>query len=75
MSDEVWTLHFSEHTTICEVRHDSDEDAWDVLIRVDGELVMERRYPDESNARERAQISKHDYTRSGWTETDEEDDI
>ena len=68
MSDEVWTLHYSEHTTTCEVRHESAADVWDVLIRADGELVMERRYPDESNARERAQISKYDYTQSGWTE-------
>jgi hypothetical protein len=69
MRDEVWTLSFADHTTTCAVRHDTAEDSWDVLIYVDGELVMERRYADESNARERAQVSKHDYTRSGWTET------
>jgi len=71
MSNEGWTLHFAKHTTTCEVRrNDFADDIWDVLISVDGEVVMERRYADESSARDRAQISEQDYRRSGWTETD-----
>ena len=69
MSNEVWTLHFAEHTTTCEVRRNANN-IWDLLISVDGELVIERGYTDESSARERAQISEEDYKRSGWTETD-----
>jgi len=66
---ELWRLRYEAHTTTCEMHHDSSGNGWQVVIRVDDELVNGRWWSDESQAREYATTVRDAYERGGWTQT------
>jgi hypothetical protein len=51
------------------MHYDSSGNGWQVVIRVDDELVNGRWWSDESEAREYATTVRDAYERGGWTES------
>jgi hypothetical protein len=65
----VWLIERDGHTMSCELRDDSPFGArWDVLIRLDGELLFSRRCTDEPLARFAMQALLEDHLHAGWIE-------
>ena len=53
----------------CESRDDSNQGAgWEVLLRVDGEIVLGHRNETEATARYWANVFRQDHVRTGWKE-------
>jgi hypothetical protein len=65
----LWQAAHDGKTMTCELRDDSQASAgWEVLLRIDGEIVLGHRSHTEDIARYFANVFRQDHVRTGWAE-------
>ncbi len=78
LGEKLWcATNRNGRVMVCELRDDSRADAgWEVLLRVNGEIVLGHRSDTEDVARYFAAVFKQDHLRTSWTQrSNDEDDV